>query len=36
VALLRIAQELPEAGDLDKAKPVFFFDEAHFLFADGD
>ena len=25
---------LPEAGDLDKPKLVFFFDEAHLLFAD--
>ena len=25
---------LPEAGDLDKPKLVFFFDEAHMLFAD--
>ena len=27
-------EELPEAGDLDKPKLVFFFDEAHLLFAD--
>ncbi len=26
--------ELPEAGDLEKPKMVFFFDEAHLLFAD--
>lgn len=26
--------ELPEAGDLDKPKLVFFFDEAHLLFDD--
>jgi len=26
-------EELPEAGDLDKPKLVFFFDEAHLLFA---
>lgn len=26
--------ELPEVGDLDKPKLVFFFDEAHLLFAD--
>ncbi len=26
--------ELPEAGDLDKPKLVFFFDEAHLLFKD--
>ena len=25
---------LPEVGDLDKPKLVFFFDEAHLLFAD--
>jgi DNA helicase HerA-like ATPase len=27
-------EELPEVGDLDKPKLVFFFDEAHLLFAD--
>ncbi len=27
-------RELPEAGDLDKPKLVFFFDEAHLLFDD--
>ncbi len=27
-------ERLPEAGDLDKPKLVFFFDEAHLLFAD--
>jgi uncharacterized protein len=27
-------QELPEVGDLEKPKLVFFFDEAHLLFAD--
>ncbi len=27
-------EQLPEAGDLDKPKLVFFFDEAHLLFAD--
>ncbi|QCI66503.1 helicase HerA-like domain-containing protein [Phreatobacter stygius] len=27
-------QELPEVGDLDKPKLVFFFDEAHLLFND--
>ncbi|WP_309114957.1 helicase HerA-like domain-containing protein [Saccharothrix sp.] len=27
-------QELPEEGDLEKPKLVFFFDEAHLLFAD--
>lgn len=32
--LADLYQELPEAGDLDKPKLVFFFDEAHLLFAD--
>ncbi|WP_163068294.1 helicase HerA-like domain-containing protein, partial [Acinetobacter baumannii] len=27
-------QELPEVGDVDKPKLVFFFDEAHLLFND--
>ncbi len=27
-------EKLPEAGDLDKPKLVFFFDEAHMLFSD--
>ncbi|HEY8382798.1 MAG TPA: helicase HerA-like domain-containing protein [Microvirga sp.] len=27
-------EELPEVGDLDKPKLVFFFDEAHLLFTD--
>jgi hypothetical protein len=27
-------EKLPEAGDLDKPKLVFFFDEAHLLFTD--
>ena len=27
-------EELPEAGDLEKPKLVFFFDEAHLLFND--
>jgi DNA helicase HerA-like ATPase len=27
-------EELPEVGDLDRPKLVFFFDEAHLLFAD--
>ncbi|MGZ8370959.1 MAG: helicase HerA-like domain-containing protein, partial [Caulobacteraceae bacterium] len=27
-------EELPEAGDIDKPKLVFFFDEAHLLFRD--
>lgn len=29
-----IYESLPEAGDLDKPKMVFFFDEAHMLFDD--
>ena len=29
-------EELPEAGDLDKPKLVFFFDEAHLLFDGRD
>lgn len=32
--LSELFEELPEAGDLDKPKLVFFFDEAHLLFAD--
>jgi DNA helicase HerA-like ATPase len=32
--LAELFQDLPEAGDLDKPKLVFFFDEAHLLFAD--
>ncbi len=32
--LTELFRELPEAGDLDKPKLVFFFDEAHLLFAD--
>lgn len=32
--LAEIYQSLPEAGDLDKPKLVFFFDEAHLLFKD--
>ena len=32
--LADLFQELPEAGDLDKPKLVFFFDEAHLLFGD--
>ncbi|MFL5076772.1 MAG: helicase HerA-like domain-containing protein [Microvirga sp.] len=27
-------EELPEVGDVDKPKLIFFFDEAHLLFAD--
>src|SRR6185295_14409407 len=30
--LARLYHELPEVGDLDKPKLVFFFDEAHLLF----
>ena len=32
--LSEIYEKLPEAGDLDKPKLVFFFDEAHLLFND--
>ena len=32
--LSEIFEELPEAGDLDRPKLVFFFDEAHLLFGD--
>jgi uncharacterized protein len=32
--LVEIYQTMPEAGDLDKPKLVFFFDEAHLLFKD--
>ena len=32
--LTSVYEELPEAGDLDKPKMVFFFDEAHLLFDD--
>jgi DNA helicase HerA-like ATPase len=32
--LHRLFEELPEVGDSDKPKLVFFFDEAHLLFAD--
>jgi uncharacterized protein len=32
--LADLFETLPEAGDLDKPKLVFFFDEAHLLFAD--
>ena len=30
--LAELFEELPEVGDLDKPKLVFFFDEAHLLF----
>lgn len=32
--MAELFERLPEAGDLDKPKLVFFFDEAHMLFAD--
>jgi hypothetical protein len=32
--LAELFSELPEVGDLDKPKLVFFFDEAHLLFSD--
>ncbi|CAM3244650.1 ATPase [Mycobacterium intermedium] len=32
--LADLFNELPEVGDVDKPKLVFFFDEAHLLFAD--
>ena len=32
--LSELFETLPEAGDLDKPKLVFFFDEAHLLFSD--
>ncbi|QOR44824.1 helicase HerA-like domain-containing protein [Trueperella pecoris] len=32
--LAELFQELPEVGDADKPKLVFFFDEAHLLFSD--
>jgi DNA helicase HerA-like ATPase len=32
--LAELYENLPEAGDLDKPKLVFFFDEAHLLFND--
>lgn len=32
--LAELFEELPEVGDLDKPKFVFFFDEAHLLFTD--
>src|SRR5262249_19756587 len=30
--LARLYHELPEIGDVERPKPVFFFDEAHLLF----
>ena len=32
--LAELYEDLPEVGDLDKPKLVFFFDEAHLLFSD--
>ena len=32
--LSELYEQLPEAGDLDKPKLVFFFDEAHLLFSE--
>ena len=32
--MAELFEQLPEAGDLDRPKLVFFFDEAHMLFAD--
>lgn len=32
--LTELYEKLPEVGDLDKPRMVFFFDEAHMLFAD--
>lgn len=32
--LSELFEEMPEVGDLDKPKMVFFFDEAHLLFKD--
>ncbi|MFN8174195.1 MAG: helicase HerA-like domain-containing protein [Solirubrobacteraceae bacterium] len=32
--LAELFEELPEAGDLEKPKLAFFFDEAHLLFSD--
>lgn len=32
--LSELFEELPEVGDSDKPKLVFFFDEAHLLFDD--
>ena len=32
--LSELFETLPEVGDLDRPKPVFFFDEAHLLFND--
>jgi hypothetical protein len=34
--LARLYESLPEVGDLDRPKLVFFFDEAHLLFRDAN
>ena len=34
--LSKLFEELPEVGDMDKPKLVFFFDEAHLLFKDAN
>jgi DNA helicase HerA-like ATPase len=34
--LAELFEELPEAGDLEQPKLVFFFDEAHLLFEEAD
>ncbi len=34
--LASLYNELPEVGDIDKPKLVFFFDEAHLLFSDAN
>ena len=34
--LARLYHDLPEVGDMDKPKLVFFFDEAHLLFENAD
>ncbi len=34
--LSELFEQLPEVGDLDKPRMVFFFDEAHLLFTDAD
>ncbi|HET7082438.1 MAG TPA: helicase HerA-like domain-containing protein [Candidatus Limnocylindria bacterium] len=34
--LAKLYESLPEVGDLDKPKLVFFFDEAHLLFRDAN
>ncbi len=34
LSISELYEQLPEAGDLEKPKLVFFFDEAHLLFND--